>query len=69
MGIDKKDPDPKKHLKANKNVEELVSKYLILDYDVKKLLLDDLEVMNIHAGSVYPELNGMTNYLMHKYKD
>jgi hypothetical protein len=69
VGIDKKDSDPKKHLKANKNVEELVSKYLILDYDVKKLILDDLEVMNIHAGSVYPELNGMTNYLLHKYKD
>lgn len=69
VGIDKEDSDPKKHLKANKNVEELVSKYLILDYDVKKLLLDDLEVMNIHAGSVYPELNGMTNYLLHKYKD
>ncbi|PHM16439.1 MAG: hypothetical protein CJD30_11555, partial [Sulfuricurvum sp. PD_MW2] len=69
VGIDKKDPNEKNHSKENKNVEKLVSKYLILDYDVKKLLIDDLEVMNIHAGSVYPELNGMTNYLLHKYQD
>ena len=54
--------------KENKDVEKLVSGYLVIDYGVKKSLLDNLEVMNIHGGSVYPELGNMSNYLHHKYK-
>lgn len=54
--------------KENKDVEKLVSSYLVIDYGVKKSLLDNLEVMNIHGGSVYPELGNMSNYLHHKYK-
>lgn len=54
--------------KENKDVENLVSGYLILDFDVKQYFISDLEVMNIHDGSVYPELGNMSNYLHHKYK-
>ncbi|UTJ05588.1 FRG domain-containing protein [Arcobacter roscoffensis] len=70
VGIDKVEGTEEiKHSKENKDVESFVSKYLVIDYDVKKSLLDDLEVMNIHGGSVYPELGGMSNYLVHKYED
>jgi len=54
--------------KENRDVEKLVSSYLVIDYGVKKSLIDNLEVMNIHGGSVYPELGNMSNYLHHKYK-
>jgi hypothetical protein len=54
--------------KENKTVEELVSRYLIIDYKVKPILLENLEVMNIHGGSVYPELGNMSSYLVNKYQ-
>ncbi len=54
--------------KENKDVEKLVSEYLIIDYKVKTILIDNLEVMNVHGGSVYPELGNMSNYLHNKYK-
>lgn len=54
--------------KDNQNVEELVSRYLVIDYKVKPILLENLEVMNIHGGSVYPELGNMSSYLVNKYQ-
>jgi len=54
--------------KENKKVEDLVSRYLIIDYKVKPILLENLEVMNIHGGSVYPELGNMSSYLVNKYQ-
>lgn len=54
--------------KNNKNAENEVTKYLVIDYQVKKILLENLEVMNIHGGAVYPDLTNMSNYLVEKYK-
>lgn len=54
--------------KENQSVEELVSRYLVIDYEVKPILLENLEVMNIHGGSVYPELGNMSSYLVNKYQ-
>lgn len=57
-----------KDKKNNDDVESLVDGYLIIDYEVKKILLENLETMNIHGGSVYPELGNMSSYLINKYK-
>lgn len=54
--------------KKNNDIESLVDGYLIIDYQVKKILLENLEVMNIHGGSVYPELGNMSSYLVEKYR-
>lgn len=56
-----------KNSKENKAVDELVSEYLVIDHEVKPILLENLEVMNIHGGSVYPELGNMSSYLVAKY--
>ncbi len=55
--------------KKNEHLENEVTGYLIIDYKVKPILLENLEAMNIHGGSVYPDLSNMSNYLANKYKN
>ncbi|RYX81697.1 FRG domain-containing protein, partial [bacterium] len=42
---------------------------IIIDAPTKKVLLEQLETLNIHGGSVYPDLTHMSNYISHKYLD
>lgn len=47
----------------NDAISELPSRYLIVDYQVKKIILENLKVMNVHGGTVYPEISSMSNFL------
>ena len=55
--------------KKNENLESEPTRYLIIDYQVKPILLENLQAMNIHGGSVYPDLSNMSNYLANKYRN
>lgn len=52
--------------RKNEQLKSLPSRYLVIDHKVKKNLLEYLEVMNIHGGTVYPDLSNMSNYLKNK---
>lgn len=52
--------------KRSLDTEQMPDRYLIIDSSVKKVLLENLEVMNIHGGTIYPELSGMSSYLKNK---
>jgi len=40
---------------------------IIIDAPTKRVLLEQLESLNIHGGAVYPDLTHMSNYIRHKY--
>ncbi|MCF7911832.1 MAG: FRG domain-containing protein [Candidatus Cloacimonetes bacterium] len=44
-----------------------IEKILIIDKEAKRDLLEDLKLMNIHGGVVYPDLTNMTKYLKIEY--
>lgn len=41
---------------------------IVIDAATKKILLEQLESLNIHGGSVYPDLASMSKYIRHKYQ-
>lgn len=41
--------------------------HIIIDSKTKKALLEQLESLNIHAGSVYPDLSSLSKYVSNKY--
>lgn len=47
------------------NLPELT---IVIDSDAKTVLLQQLETLNIHGGSVYPDLSHMSNYIKDRYK-
>ena len=51
-----------------KDIEDEVSHIIIIDSGVKQPLLEMLEQLNIHGGSVYPDLTHMSNYIKEKFK-
>jgi hypothetical protein len=50
-----------------KNLVDLPSLTIIIDSKTKKILLEQLESLNIHGGAVYPDLTHMSNYIRNKY--
>ena len=48
-------------------LDEKVEKFIIIDSSVKAGILDLLKDLNIHGGSVYPDLAHMSNYIKDKY--
>ncbi|WP_439182524.1 FRG domain-containing protein [Carboxylicivirga taeanensis] len=49
-------------------INDLPEKYIIIDAESKAALLEQLETLNIHAGSVYPDLSHISSYISHKYR-
>lgn len=52
-----------------KELRDLPCLSIIIDAPTKKVLLEQLESLNIHGGAVYPDLTHMSNYIRHKYLD
>ena len=48
-------------------LHELPKRSIIIDSDTKKVLIEQLESLNIHGGAVYPDLTHMSNYIRNKY--
>ena len=40
---------------------------IIIDCFTKKVLLEQLETLNVHGGAVYPDLTHMSNYIRQRY--
>lgn len=53
----------------SKELRDLPCLSIIIDAPTKKVLLEQLESLNIHGGAVYPDLTHMSNYIRHKYLD
>lgn len=51
---------------SNNQINSLISKVIIINSNTKKVLLEQLESLNIHGGSVYPDLTHMSNYIKEK---
>jgi len=54
---------------SRKSLDSLPTKIVIIDANSKKVLLEQLESLNIHSGSVYPDLSHMSSYIRERYKD
>lgn len=54
---------------SRKDLDSLPTKIVIIDAKSKKVLLEQLETLNIHSGSVYPDLSHMSSYIRERYKD
>ena len=53
--------------KCLKEIDQEILKIIIIDKEAKSILLDDLKLMNIHGGTVYPDLTNMSKYLRNEY--
>ena len=54
-----------KQVKAE--LHQLPKMAIVIDFETKKILLEQLESLNIHGGAVYPDLTHMSNYISNKY--
>lgn len=52
----------------SRKLHDLPSFYIVIDAPTKKVLLEQLDSLNIHGGSVYPDLGHISNYIGQKYK-
>ena len=52
---------------VNEELHKLPKTAIIIDSETKKVLLEQLESLNIHGGAVYPDLTHMSNYIRNKY--
>ncbi len=52
---------------VKKDLYKLPQQIIIIDAHTKKVLLEQLESLNIHGGAVYPDLTHMSNYIRKKY--
>lgn len=50
-----------------KELHKLPKMTIVVDSLTKKVLLEQLESLNIHGGAVYPDLTHMSNYIRNKY--
>lgn len=50
-----------------KDLDDLPALTIIIDKETKKVLLEQLESLNIHGGAVYPDLTNLSNYIKNKY--
>ena len=53
--------------KIEEKLIQLPALSIIIDSTTKKTLLEQLESLNIHGGSVYPDLTHMSNYIRNKF--
>lgn len=58
-----------KGVNIKKQLHDLPALSIIIDAPTKKVLLEQLESLNIHGGAVYPDLSHMSNYIRNKYLD
>lgn len=56
-----------KNIINSQNLNELPKLTIIIDSTAKSVLLEQLETLNIHGGSVYPDLSHMSSYIRNKY--
>jgi hypothetical protein len=52
-----------------KELHQFPKMTIIIDSETKKVLLEQLDSLNIHGGAVYPDLTHMSNYISTKYKN
>lgn len=52
---------------VKQELHQLPKMTIIIDSETKKVLLEQLESLNIHGGAVYPDLTHMSTYIKHKY--
>lgn len=52
---------------AKEQLNDKISLTIIIDAPTKKVLIEQLESLNIHGGSVYPDLTSMSNYVKNKF--
>lgn len=50
-----------------KQLHDLPALTIIIDAPTKRVLLEQLESLNIHGGAVYPDLTHMSNYIRNKF--
>lgn len=53
---------------SQKELTYFPQKTIIIDSDSKRVLLEQLETLNIHGGSVYPDITHMSNYIKKKFE-
>lgn len=53
--------------KVKEELHQLPKMAIVIDFETKKILLEQLESLNIHGGAVYPDLTHMSNYISNKY--
>jgi hypothetical protein len=53
---------------VKEDLHQLPKMAIVIDFETKKILLEQLESLNIHGGAVYPDLTHMSNYISNKYK-
>jgi hypothetical protein len=53
--------------KIKETLHQLPKMAIVIDSETKKVLLEQLESLNIHGGAVYPDLTHMSNYISNKY--
>lgn len=56
-----------KGLNTQKELHDLPTLTIVIDAPTKKVLLEQLESLNIHGGAVYPDLTHMSNYIRNKF--
>jgi len=54
---------------VTKELHQFPKMTIVIDAETKKVLLEQLESLNIHGGAVYPDLTHMSNYISNKYKN
>lgn len=54
---------------VTKELHQFPKMSIVIDSETKKVLLEQLESLNIHGGAVYPDLTHMSNYISNKYKN
>ncbi|MBH0076024.1 FRG domain-containing protein [Pseudoalteromonas sp. SWYJ118] len=52
---------------VKEELHQLPKMAIVIDFETKKILLEQLESLNIHGGAVYPDLTHMSNYISNKY--
>src|SRR5690606_28015255 len=52
---------------SSAKLHDLPALTIIIDAPTKKVLLEQLESLNIHGGAVYPDLTHMSNYIRNKF--
>ena len=51
----------------SEQLHELPALTIIIDAPTKRVLVEQLESLNIHGGAVYPDLTHMSNYIRNKF--
>jgi len=58
-----------KGAEVKNNLHKLPKMTIMIDSHTKKVLLEQLESLNIHGGAVYPDLTHISNYILKKYSN